>query len=64
MTAEEANIQLEQLKNGELKEVIVEKEDFDLFRGVLTGREDFKHFRGIAGHYGRTVYQYLEEPRS
>ncbi|WP_435390884.1 hypothetical protein [Jeotgalibacillus haloalkalitolerans] len=61
---EEAGELLEKLKNGEVKEVTVAKEDFDLFRSVLTERDDFKHFRGIAGHFGKTVYQYLEEPRS
>ncbi|AJD90798.1 hypothetical protein JMA_14810 [Jeotgalibacillus malaysiensis] len=64
MNKEEAYELLEQLKNGQVDEVIVSKDDFDLFRSVLTEREDFKHFRGIAGHYGKTVYQYLDEPRS
>ncbi|MDZ5712937.1 hypothetical protein UFB30_11930 [Jeotgalibacillus sp. HH7-29] len=64
MMKEEAGELLEKLKNGEVKEVTVAKEDFDLFRSVLTERDDFKHFRGIAGHFGKTVYQYLEEPRS
>lgn len=64
MNKEEVNNLLEQLKTGELKEVSVDKEDFDFFRGVLTDRNDFKHFRGIAGHFGKTVYQYLDEPRS
>ncbi|MBM7578301.1 hypothetical protein [Jeotgalibacillus terrae] len=64
MTKEEVNVLLDQLKSGELTEVAVEKEDFDLFSSVLRVRDDFKHFRGIAGHYGKTVYHYLEEPRS
>ncbi|XKE69164.1 hypothetical protein LG330_07800 [Jeotgalibacillus malaysiensis] len=64
MNKDEVNNLLEQLKAGELKEITVDKKDFDFFRSILTEREDFKYFRGIAGHYGRTVYQYLEEPRS
>ncbi|KIL50269.1 hypothetical protein KP77_16440 [Jeotgalibacillus alimentarius] len=64
MTKEEVNALLDQLKSGELTEVTVEKKDFDLFSSVLRARDDFKHFRGIARHYGKTVYHYLEEPRS
>ena len=55
---------LEKLKNGELTEVKVEKEDFLSFREQLVRREDFKHFRGHAKHNGATVFTYMEEPRS
>jgi hypothetical protein len=52
---------LEKLKNGELSEFYVKKEDF---RQVLVKREDFKHFRGIGQRGGDVLYQYLKEPRS
>ncbi|WP_227395697.1 abortive phage infection protein [Jeotgalibacillus aurantiacus] len=64
MTKEEINQMFEQLKNKEIKEVFVKKEQFDEVREVLVAREDFKHFRGIARHNGHTVYTYLDEPRS
>ncbi|TFE00337.1 hypothetical protein [Jeotgalibacillus salarius] len=64
MNKEEASVLLDQLKSGELAEIVIEKENFDLFRSVLLSREDFKHFRGIARHHGKTVYQYQEEARS
>lgn len=53
---------LEQLKQGELNELKIEKEDFLDFREALIHREDFKHFRGVAYHHGITIYTYTEEP--
>jgi len=55
---------LDELKNGNLKEYIVKKEDFLDFRQVLVKREDFKHFRGIAQRGGDVLYHYLQEARS
>ncbi|RHW31409.1 hypothetical protein D1B31_22270 [Neobacillus notoginsengisoli] len=55
---------LEQLKNGELAEYYVTKEDFLPFREVLVKRHDFKHFRGIAQRGGGVIYEYEKEPRS
>lgn len=55
---------LEKLKNGELSEFYVKKEDFMEFRQVLVKRDDFKHFRGIGQRGGDVLYHYLEEPRS
>jgi hypothetical protein len=64
MTNEEVQEILNQLKNGELSEYHVTKEEFLSFRQVLVGREDFKHFRGIAQRGGEVVYQYIENARS
>ncbi|HZH62080.1 MAG TPA: hypothetical protein VEY70_21440 [Metabacillus sp.] len=55
---------LNKLKDGELHEYHVTKEQFLSFREVLVAREDFKHFRGIAQQGGHVVYHYLKEPRS
>ena len=63
MTEEMAHQILEKLKSGELKEYLIEKNDFISFREVLVKREDFRHFRGIAKMGGEVVYQYLEEAR-
>ncbi len=64
MNQEEIERLFEQLKNGELTQLDVSKEDFLAFRSVLVKRNDFKHFRGIAHLGGSVTYEYLEEPRS
>lgn len=56
------NLLLEQLKQGEIPSITVEKKDFLEFRKVVVEREDFKHFRGTAYHHGITIYTYTEEP--
>ncbi len=55
---------LDQLKNGEIREHYVKKENFLDFRKVLVKREDFKHFQGIAQRGGDVLYRYLEQARS
>ena len=55
------NQQLENLKDGKIESITIEKENFLDFRTVLIAREDFKHFRGTAYHHGTTVYTYTEE---
>ncbi|MFX3623592.1 MAG: abortive phage infection protein [Ectobacillus sp.] len=59
-----ANEILDKLKNGELHEYIVTKENFYPFREALVQRPDFKHFRGSAQRGGTVVYTYMEVPRS
>ncbi|MFS8652021.1 MAG: hypothetical protein FWJ66_08925 [Caldibacillus sp.] len=60
----EATELLERLKNGDIEELRVKREDFLIFRNVLTRRNDFKHFRGIAQKGGDIIYHYMEKPRS
>lgn len=55
---------LDELKNGTIKEIIVDKNEFYALREALVEREDFKHFKGIAQQGGKIVYIYLEEARS
>ncbi len=64
MTEEMAVAILDKLKNGEIKEYLISKEEFLPFRQVLVKREDFKLFRGIAQRGGGVLYHYLNEPRS
>ncbi|SEN32660.1 hypothetical protein SAMN05192533_111110 [Mesobacillus persicus] len=64
MNKEEINQVLNQLKDGELSEFHVSKEEFLLFRQVLMERPDFKYFRGIAQRGGEVIYEYLKEARS
>lgn len=64
MDEREASELLERLKNGDIEELRVKREDFLIFRNVLTRRNDFKHFRGIAQKGGDIIYHYMEKPRS
>lgn len=52
------------LKNKEIKEYFVKKEDFLPVRKVLVNRGDFKYIRGIALRGGDVMYEYTDDPRS
>lgn len=56
--------QLEDLKEGNITSITIEKEKFLEFREVLILREDFKHFRGIAKQGGIVIYTYEKSARS
>lgn len=64
MDKEQAVRMLESLKNREVEEIFVSKQDFMAFREFLVKREDFKHFRGIAQRGGDVIFTYTEEARS
>lgn len=64
MDKDQALRMLESLKNKEVEEIFVSKQDFMAFREVLVKREDFKNFRGVAQRGGDVVFQYMNEPRS
>lgn len=55
---------LDDLKNGNIQELEVDKHEFYQLREELIKREDFKHFQGIAKQGGDIIYVYLKEPRS
>ncbi|MDQ0270682.1 hypothetical protein [Cytobacillus purgationiresistens] len=55
---------LDKLKNDDISEYFVKKDDFLEFRKVIVNRKDFKHFRGIALRGGDVLYQYIETARS
>jgi hypothetical protein len=55
---------LDKLRDGELNEYHVLKDQFLTFRKTLVGRNDFKHFRGIAQQGGSVIFRYIQEPRS
>ena len=56
--------QLEDLKEGNITSITIQKENFLEFREVLIVREDFKHFRGIAKQGGIVIYTYEKSARS
>ena len=56
--------QLSLLRNKEVNEIRVEKEEFLSFRSILVAQKDFKQFSGIAQHGGSICYRYLDTPRS
>ncbi|WP_449539595.1 hypothetical protein [Ferdinandcohnia sp. Marseille-Q9671] len=64
MNEQFVNEVLNKLRDGELSEYLVKKEQFLEFRNTLVKREDFKHFRGIAQHGGNVLYRYTETARS
>ncbi len=64
MDRSEIEIILDKLRNREIEEYLVVKENFLAFREVLVKEEDFKFFRGIAQHQGAVIYTYMDEPRS
>ena len=55
---------LNMLKNRDLNEIVIEKNEFLAFRKELVLREDFKHFSGNAKQGGQVVYTYLDVARS
>ncbi|ESU32806.1 hypothetical protein G3A_09430 [Bacillus sp. 17376] len=64
MDEEQAVRMLESLKNKEVEEIFVSKQDFMEFREFLVKRDDFKHFRGIAQRGGDVIFRYMDEARS
>ena len=64
MDQEQAITILESLRNREVEEIFVAKQDFMAFREFLVNREDFKHFRGIAQRGGDVIFTYVDEARS
>ena len=64
MNEEFVNEILNKLRDGELNEYLVKKDQFLEFRNTLVKREDFKHYRGIAHHGGDVMYRYTEAARS
>ncbi|WP_419961449.1 abortive phage infection protein [Psychrobacillus sp. BM2] len=55
---------LNMLQNRDIKELVIEKNEFIAFRSILVLREDFKHFSGNAKQGGQVIYTYLDTPRS
>lgn len=55
---------LDDLKNGKIASIDVDKNEFYEIREIVIKREDFKHFRGIAKQGGNVSYVYSVEGRS
>lgn len=55
---------LDQLRNGEIQQLEIKKEDFLAFREVLVKDTQFKHFRGEAQQGGNIIFTFLDVPRS
>lgn len=58
------NSMLDDLKNGKIASIDVDKNEFYEIRYIVIKREDFKHFRGIAKQGGNVSYVYSVEGRS
>lgn len=55
---------IEQLQNGEIESITIQKEQFYTFREIIVKHPEFKHFRGEAKQGGTVIYTYLQEARS
>ena len=55
---------LDQLRNGEVEKVEVQKAEYLSFREVLVKDPQFKHFRGEAKQGGNVIFTFLEAPRT
>ena len=55
---------LNMLQNGDIEEIVIDKNEFIAFREVLVLRKDFKHFAGSAKQGGQVIYTYLDVARS
>ncbi len=55
---------LDQLRNGEVEKVEVQKAEYLSFREVLVRDPQFKHFRGEAKQGGNVIFTFLEAPRT
>ena len=55
---------IEQLQNGEINTIEIQKEHFMQFREILIKHPKFKHFRGEAKQGGTVIYTFLKEARS
>ncbi|TYR79829.1 hypothetical protein FZC66_11825 [Priestia megaterium] len=64
MDEQTATKMLDGLRDGQVEEIVINKEDFLTFRPFLVNRDDFKYFHGTAGRGGHFTYRYLEKPRS
>ncbi|GAF13013.1 hypothetical protein JCM19046_62 [Bacillus sp. JCM 19046] len=58
MDKEQAEQIIQQLRNKELDQYKVAKEDFPVFRETLISQDDIKDFRGNAQHFGAIIYTY------
>lgn len=60
-TREDFEAVIEKLRNGELEQFVVRKEEFLLFREVLMKQEDKENIQGEAKKGGEVVYSYHKE---
>ena len=55
---------LDQLRSGEVKSILIKKDEFLQFRELLVKDAKFKQFRGDAKQGGDVVFTFLPTPRS
>ncbi|MEG0385567.1 hypothetical protein [Solibacillus cecembensis] len=61
---EDVKQMLDQLRNGEVEKIHINKANFLQFREQLIKDEQFKYFRGEAKQGGDVIYTFLKEPRA
>ncbi|WP_458414144.1 hypothetical protein ACNQFZ_04420 [Schinkia sp. CFF1] len=60
-TREDFEAVIEKLRNGELEQFVVRKEEFLLFREVLMKQKDKENIQGEAKKGGEVAYSYHKE---
>ena len=61
---EKYKLMLNQLRNGEVSSIEINKAEYLHFREVLVKDTQFKNFRGEAKQGGNIVFTFLEVPRT
>ena len=61
---EKYKLMIDQLRNGEVSSIEINKAEYLQFREVLVKDIQFKHFRGEAKQGGNIVFTFLEVPRT
>ena len=61
---EKYKLMLNQLRNGEVSSIEINKVEYLQFREVLVKDTQFKHFRGEAKQGGNIVFTFSEVPRT
>ena len=61
---EKYKLMIDQLRNGEVNSIEINKAEYLQFREVLVKDAQFKHFRGEAKQGGNIVFTFLEVPRT
>ena len=61
---EKYKLMLNQLRNGEVRSIEMNKAEYWHFREVLVKDTQFKHFRGEAKQGGNIVFTFSEVPRT
>lgn len=61
---EKYKLMIDQLRNGKVNSIEINKAEYLQFREVLVKDAQFKHFRGEAKQGGNIVFTFFDVPRT